>query len=204
MSLRATIVRQFKRPHGLPGRMAGLIMANRPSNRQRNEWTVGLLALEPGYRVLEIGCGPGLALKACAATLSDGYTLGIDHSEVMVAQARRRLSPEIKAGRAEVRPGSLADLGNEPATWDRVFSLNVVQFLSDPDEAFRAMGACLADRGIVATTYQPRSKNPTRENALDMASRIEASMKRAGFGQIGKHELPLSPAPAICVTGMKA
>lgn len=204
MSLRSVIVEQFKQPRGLFGRLAGFIMANRPSNRQRNEWTVDLLALEPGHKVLEIGCGPGFALKACATKLPDGYIVGIDHSEIMVRQAQLRLAAEINAGRAEVRLSNFFDLETNPDDYNRIFSSNVVQFLPDLDTGFKKIHDCLIDHGIAATTYQPRSKNPTRKNALEMAARIENAMKAAGFKQIELHELQLKPVPAICVTGVKA
>ena len=201
MNLRDAIVGQFRQPHGPLGHLAGLVMASRPSNRERNAWTVELLELEPHHAVLEIGCGPGLALAACAARIATGHVVGIDHSEAMVAQARRRLAADIRVGRAEVRLGSLADLAHEPAAYDRVFSLNVVQFLPDLEEGFRQIHACLAAGGMAATTFQPRSRQPTRNEALAMAGRIEKAMRRAGFTDLEYHELPLEPVPAICVTG---
>ena len=203
MTLRSIVVGQFRRPHGALGHLAGLIMAHRGSNRKRSAWTVSLLALEPRHKVLEIGCGPGLALKACAADTPGGLIVGIDHSAAMARQARRRLSAEIMAGHADVRLGSLAEIGKEPSPYHRIFSVNVVQFFPEMDEAFRQVHACLVNRGVAATTFQPRSKKPTREQAHDMAARIEAAMSSAGFTDIQRHELPLQPAPAICVTGIK-
>lgn len=178
-------------------------MASRPSNRQRNEWTVRLLALEPDHRVLEIGCDPGLALQACVAEVPAGHILGIDHSEVMVYQARRRLAVEINAGRVEIRLGKLSDMAAERAVSDRIMSSNVVQFLPDLREDFKRIHGCLSNLGMAATTYQPRSKNPSREDAPDMAARTEAAMKAAGFAQIERRELPFNPAPAISLTGRK-
>lgn len=204
MSLRTAVVAQFRWPHGPLGYLAGLVMAGRPSNRERNAWTVGLLGLAPHHAVLEIGCGPGLALEACAERLPAGRVVGIDHSQAMVNQARRRLAGEIRAGRAEVRLASLADIASEPAAYDRVFSLNVVQFLPDMEQGFRQMHGCLTEGGMAATTFQPRSRRPTREAALDMAARIDAAMLGAGLTDIRHHELPLEPAPAVCVTGIKA
>jgi hypothetical protein len=37
------VVRQFGRPRGVTGRLAGWLMAYRGSNRQRNLWVVSLL-----------------------------------------------------------------------------------------------------------------------------------------------------------------
>jgi cyclopropane fatty-acyl-phospholipid synthase-like methyltransferase len=204
MSLRSVIVGQFERPHGLLGRLAGLIMATRPSNRRRNQWTVELLALQPGHRILEIGCGPGFALKACAEKAPGAYVIGIDHSDVMVSQARQRLAGEIKTGRADVQVAGLFDGSLDAETYDRVYSLNVVQFFSDMEEGFRRIHKCLVSGGKVATTYQPRSKNPSRGNALEMAARIETTMKAVGYVDVKRFELPLQPVPAISVVGRKA
>ena len=68
------IYRQFERPHGALGALAGFVMSHRPSNRERNRWTVDLIAPARDARVLEIGCGPGLALAA----LCDRVTIGRD------------------------------------------------------------------------------------------------------------------------------
>ena len=44
------------------GRIVGFILAGRGSNLLRNRWTVDRLDPTSGDRVLEIGCGPGIAL----------------------------------------------------------------------------------------------------------------------------------------------
>ena len=59
--MRNAFVRQFSRPTGLLGRVAGLIMATRPSNLERNMRTLALADIQPEDRVLEIGFGPGVA-----------------------------------------------------------------------------------------------------------------------------------------------
>ena len=64
MNLQNVIVAQFQQPRGLLGQIAGWIMDHRPSNRDRNHWTVKLLHIQPQDQILEIGCGPGLALEA--------------------------------------------------------------------------------------------------------------------------------------------
>lgn len=180
-----------------------MIMAWRPSNVRRNEWTVGLLDLAPQHIVLEIGCGPGLALALCARQLTTGRLVGIDHSDVMVRQARRRLKRQIHEGRAEVLHGSADRLASLSGGFDRVFSLNVIQFIPDPESLFRQILACLRPDGMVATTYQPRTTNPSRSQAMEMAERIEIAMRAAGYADISRHELPLKPVSAVCVTGRR-
>lgn len=203
MSLRTQIVRQFSKPNGSFGRLAGWIMAHRGSNRRRNAWTVDLLALEPHHHVLELGCGPGLALKACAARVTEGRLVGIDHSEVMIGQAARRLAPEMAAGKVRLKVDGLEAVTSTDTPFDRVFSLNVVQFLPDMELAYRIFFDALAKGGITATTYQPRTKRPTREQAFAMAEKVSAAMRSAGFKEIKVHNLDLEPVPAICVTGKR-
>jgi ubiquinone/menaquinone biosynthesis C-methylase UbiE len=86
----ARVRAQFGRPIGFPGRIAGWVMAHRSSNRRRNAWAVSLLDVQRDDRVLEIGFGPGLAIRELARLASDGYVCGLDHSEVMLRQAAMR------------------------------------------------------------------------------------------------------------------
>ena len=63
---------QFGRPTGLWGIAAGLLMAHRTSNRRRNAWAVSLLDVRPEDRVLEIGFGPGLAIRELSRIAAEG------------------------------------------------------------------------------------------------------------------------------------
>jgi cyclopropane fatty-acyl-phospholipid synthase-like methyltransferase len=204
MSLRKTIVGQFKNPHGWLGSIAGWIMANRRSNRQRNLWTVDLLQLKPDDRIIEIGCGPGLALEACLAQAAAGEVVGLDHSRTMLDQARVRNAGASRDGRLQLRLESLDELPLGLGPFDKLYSANVVQFLPDRAAAFRKIHALLKPNGIAATTYMPRSKNPSRAEALAMADEIEGHMKVAGFVGIRIEELPLRPVPAVCIIGEHA
>src|SRR5215218_7697944 len=101
---------QFARPHGLAGRLAGWEMALRPSNRSRNRWAVALLDVQPQDHVLEIGFGPGLAIREFARRATDGLVIGVDHSEVMLRHATARNRAAVEQGRVDLRLGSVLDL----------------------------------------------------------------------------------------------
>lgn len=45
------------------------------------------LPLEPGQRMLEIGCGPGAMAHEIARRIGDGHVLAIDRSETAIRQA---------------------------------------------------------------------------------------------------------------------
>src|SRR5258705_6239497 len=97
---------QLHKPTGLLGRVAGWTLAHRPSNIERNRWTVDLLQVREDDHVLEIGFGPGLAIERVARLAPRGRVVGIDHSALMVEQASRRHRSAIDAGIVSVRQGS--------------------------------------------------------------------------------------------------
>ncbi len=158
MSLKTDIRAQFGRPTGMIRHIVGWILSSRSSNRERNRWAVGLIAPRSGETVLEISCGPGEALRLCGERKGGGRIVGIDHSEAMVSQARRRLAAEIEAGRIAVKLGRLEKLDAAAGAFDRVFSINVMHHLPNLDDAFSR---------IAATTHQPHP-TPARIAAIPM------------------------------------
>jgi trans-aconitate methyltransferase len=48
---------------------------------------VDALPLQPGVRVLEIGCGPGVAAREIVRRYPDAFVLGIDRSPTAIRQA---------------------------------------------------------------------------------------------------------------------
>ena len=203
MALTDAIATQFEHPCGIPGRIVGWIMAYRPSNRDRNRWTVELLKIQPKDCVLELGCGPGLALEECLTRATEGMVAGLDHSQTMLDQARIRNRVAFQDGRLQLRLGSLEELSGSTDLYDKIFSVNVVQFLADPYAVFTAFRDHLKPGGTIATTYMPRGKNPSRTKAWKMAEEVRHEMERTGFVQIRVEELPLDPVPAVCVLGTR-
>jgi ubiquinone/menaquinone biosynthesis C-methylase UbiE len=62
-----------------------------------------------------------------------GRVVGIDHSALMVKQAGRRNQAAIEAGVVDLKLGGLEVLPQLGETFDKIFSVNVLQFLrNDP------------------------------------------------------------------------
>jgi cyclopropane fatty-acyl-phospholipid synthase-like methyltransferase len=201
MSLRSTIVSQFEHPRGLLGRIVGFILAGRGSNLVRNRWTVDRLDPANRERILEIGCGPGVALELVLSRASVTAT-GVDHSELMIAQARRRNAKAARAGRLTLIRGTIDDVPVTAAPFDKAFSINVIQFVDQPAFIARAH-ALLKPGGVLATTYQPRHAKATRADALKMADKLTQTLAAAGFENIRTEELDLRPVPAVCVVAQR-
>src|SRR5262245_23029898 len=109
-ALRRRVVAQFHHPTGFGGHVAGWVMSHRRSNVERNRWAVDLLDLQPNERLLELGCGPGVALAAIAERVVGGVAVGVDHSAVMISEARRRNAAAVAAGRVQLVCAAVEDL----------------------------------------------------------------------------------------------
>lgn len=178
-------------------------MAHRSSNRLRNKQTVELMNLRPTHRVLEIGCGPGLALVHCARTLTHGQVVGLDHSPVMIAQARERLVGLGLAERVSFVSGGYDDLAGIQPGFDRIFSLNVIQFISDNADFYSKAFEALKAGGSCFTTYQPRLDNDNPHGAASMADMVVGLMEYTGFRAINRTAIHAGTTPAVCVSGVK-
>ena len=124
MTFLQSIYAQFGNPHGFWGNVAGKIMS--ANNRERNYWTLELLNIEPQHAVLEVGFGPGIAVKRASELASSGSVFGIDHSETMLKQAKARNKTAIREGRVELMLRSVQDLPKE-RRFDRIYSVNSMQ-----------------------------------------------------------------------------
>src|SRR5215217_3136452 len=88
-------------------------MASKPS--ERFVWAVDALALDPADRVLEVGCGHGVAVSLVCERLTGGRITAIDRSEGMIEMGARRNREHIAGGRAVLKTASLeeADFDDE-------------------------------------------------------------------------------------------
>lgn len=89
---------------------------------------VATLPIRSGMRVLEIGCGPGVAARAVLERVGDtGFVLGIDRSATAIALAERGSQAGISSGRLDFRAVAAEDfmLGPDEAPFDLAFALRV-------------------------------------------------------------------------------
>ena len=154
------------------------------------------LELKPSHRVLEVGCGHGVAVSLICEQLDGGGVVALDRSEKMVAAARRRDAAHVAAGRAEIRTASLhqADLAGEE--FDRVLAVHVPVFLrGDPARELEVVAGCLADGGSLHLWDQPL--DPAAAQAT--AERLTAVLEAHGYVVEAVLREPLGSGPAIGV-----
>ena len=105
-------------------------MASKASQRLLR--VVEALGVQPGDRVLEIGCGHGVAVSLVCDRLTTGRVVAVDRSAKMVAAATERNRPWIDAGRAQIRAGSFEELDFGRERFDRIFAVHVIAVAREP------------------------------------------------------------------------
>jgi SAM-dependent methyltransferase len=191
---------QFRQPRGFVGWLVGWEMALRSSNRQRNVWAVGLLGVEPTDHVLEIGFGPGIAIRELSRRATQGLVCGVDHSAVMVRQATRRNAAAVRARRVDLRLGAAEQLPTFTEPFDKVLAVNNMGMWHAPDEGLQALHRRMRPGGRIAIVSQPRCPGATAETTVAAGRAIAARLTAAGFTRIRSDTLALKP-PVVCVIG---
>ncbi len=195
---------QFGNPTGVVGRLAGHIMANRPSNIERNLWTLDVLNIEDGERLLEIGFGPGFAIQQAVTKASGLRIVGIDRSTLMLRMATKRNQSAIRQGKIELRLGSVEDPPLKPGeTFDKIYAVNTYQFWIDPKRCLAQLVGVLTPEGKIAMTFQPRHPGATDAEAIEQGHEIVANLASAGFKNAKLHVKRMQPVAAVCAEGTK-
>src|SRR5215469_7004043 len=192
---------QFGRPTGFSGRVVGWIMALRSSNRRRNVWTVSLLDVQRRDRILEIGFGPGIAVKEISRLAVEGYVCGIDHSEEMLRQATRRNADAIRTGRVDLRLGSVDCLPVFAEPFDKVLAVNAIMFWDETIDRLKELRRVMHPGGRIAIAHQPRGPGATDATAAVRGEEIAASLTQAGFSEVQVRTMGLTPA-VVCAIGV--
>jgi SAM-dependent methyltransferase len=151
-------------------------------------WAVGTLGLRPGDRVLEVGCGHGVA--ATLMLEQGAEVVGVDRSAKMTAAAAKR-NPTGPA-RFVTAPLADADLGGE--RFDKALAVHVPVFLrGDPARELAALRRVLD--GPLHVCAQPLGA------AGETARHVAAALERHGWRVEAVLREDLASGPAVCVVG---
>jgi SAM-dependent methyltransferase len=189
---------QFAHPTGWLGHVAGLIMAR--SSRALSEWTLDLLALRPAENVLEVGCGPGVAMYMASERATSGHLAAVDPSPIMIAQARHRNAAAVALGRMELREGSVSLLPFADASFDVAFAVNSSPFWSNVEQGYQELCRVLRPGGRVAIVVQPRWVKTDAQVGAVAAATAE-QLRHGGFRGVRMERHAMHPVSAFAVVG---
>jgi ubiquinone/menaquinone biosynthesis C-methylase UbiE len=120
---------------------------------ERLRGIVDELGVEPGDRVLEIGCGHGVAATMICERLGGGRLTAVDRSPKMIAAAAKRNAGYVAEGRAEFLVAELEELDLGSLRFDKVLAVRVALFHREPERAREQVAPWLAPGGVVLAVY---------------------------------------------------
>jgi SAM-dependent methyltransferase len=163
-------------------------------------WAVETLAVRPADRLLEIGCGHGVAVSLVCDRLDGGGIVAIDRSPTMIELATGRNADHVAAGRASFQAASLHEADFGDARFDKVFAIHVGVFLrGQPARELGIIKDHLADGGRFYVMDQPL----VAREAEQTAQRLSAVLDAHGLmvREVLVHEL--SAATVVCAIAGK-
>lgn len=121
---------------------------------------VSKLDLQPGHRVLELGCGWG-GLAIYMAKVADVTVLGITLSKEQLAYAQARAEEEGVADRVQFQLIDYRDLP-EDGSFDRITSSGMMEHIGTPDypTLFKKCRGLLRENGVLLLDFIGRMGKP--------------------------------------------
>ena len=216
MSLQAFIfgrllASQLRQPKGIIGKIVGRGMA-RP-NKESNDWTISLLNIQAEDHVLEVGFGPGVAIKSVSQMASEGFVAGIDFSAAMVQQAGKLNASEIKNGTVELKIADVSSIPYADDSFNKIFAVNVVYLWPDLLNVVKELKRVMKPGGILAlyaASLELVEKMGMRQSPLftiHTVDDITEALDKAGFAKVWVEKETLTEAfssgEVNCVLGEK-
>jgi cyclopropane-fatty-acyl-phospholipid synthase len=160
------------------------------AQEQKLELVCAKLGLQPGERVLDIGCGWG-SFAIHAASRHDARVTGITLSEPQAAVARRRVAQQGLEDRVDIRVADYRELAGEP--FDAIASIGMVEHVganridlyAQQIERLLRPGGRFLNHGITRMRHGDPEAGPFSERYVfpDAAplhlSRIQLALERA-------------------------
>jgi ubiquinone/menaquinone biosynthesis C-methylase UbiE len=105
--------------------------------------------LEPGIRLLDVGCGPGTITADFGARIAPGEVVAIEREQAVIDEATS-VATEQGLTNVTVELGDVYDLAYDDDSFDVVHAHQVLQHLSDPVAALAEMRRVAKPDGVVA------------------------------------------------------
>jgi SAM-dependent methyltransferase len=105
--------------------------------------------IEPGMRVLDVGCGPGdVSLLLCELVGADGSVVGVERDEQALERARQRAA-EAAIENVELVLGDFREVELAGGPFDALVGRLVLMYQGDPPAAVRAAARHVRPGGVV-------------------------------------------------------
>ena len=159
-----------------------------------NTLLVNLLGLDPSDRTLDVGCGPGAAVRLAAGVVTTGEAVGVDRADAMVEIARKRSSDfenvRYEVARAEALPF-------EDGSFTVVWTAHSFHHWEDGQEGLAEMRRVLSAGGRAVVLEDDGKKHGLDEAGI---ARVSEAMEGLGFAPVTVQKVDKK----VIITGVAA
>jgi cyclopropane fatty-acyl-phospholipid synthase-like methyltransferase len=155
---------------------------------ERVRLAVEALSVRPGDRLLELGCGGGVAVALTCERLESGTITAIDRSHLQIERAERRNAAYVASGKARFVTVALEELDFPERSFDRIFAIDVNHFWVRPaTRELAALAGLLRPGGTLSLFYDP----PAETRAAEIAATVARNLAQGGFAHVETSTAPL-------------
>jgi ubiquinone/menaquinone biosynthesis C-methylase UbiE len=177
------------------------------------DWGLSHCAIPRDGVILDVGCGGGRTIAKLAAASGSGQVYGVDHSADSVRLAEKTNAELIRAGRVEVRLGSVSQLGYADDAFDLVTAVETIYFWpdlpADVREVWRVVKPggsfaiiCEVYKGAPAAMSKMVEKHAANTGMQVLApEEFQALLQGADFVEV--QVFTDAPKGWVCATGQK-
>ena len=140
-------------------------------NPRSNRLVPSIADLHPSHAVLDVGCGPGAAVRAAAGSVA--RAVGVDRSEAMIEIARRRSR---RFDNVEFAIGGAERLPFPDAAFDRVWTIHSFHHWENQTCGITESLRVLRPRGLLLIVESDTSGSHglDRNRAIELADRLRS------------------------------
>ena len=173
-------------PKGRMGRMV-LRMMNY-GHAPLTNWGLGLVKIEDGWTMLDIGCGGGATLKRLLKRSSGSKVYGIDISNESVRKAEK-VNAKVLNKQVFVCQGSVEKLPYEDAMFDLVTAVETVYFWPDLPKCLMEVKRVLKPGGQFAIMIEVIEGDSVWANVVEGMTvyppeQLKNMLEQAGFADV--------------------
>ncbi len=183
------------KPEGFWGKL--MIRSMNKGHHELTDWALGYVAVENGFRVLDVGCGGGKTVSKLCDRVGSGKVYGVDYSALCVEKSAKYNRKNVLCGKAEIRQAGVSELPFDTGSFDLVTAVETYYFWPDKLHDLMEIYRVLKSGGKLLLVFEMlKSRNdPDRWKAVEERLHIDAVSRegihemllRAGYQNIRTH-----------------
>ena len=186
MGILKTFFTNCAHPRGMMGRM--MLRFMNFGHAPLTNWGLDLVEFQPGWTMLDVGCGGGASLNRLLKRSDGAQVYGIDISEESVAKARK-VNAAMLDKRVFVSQGSAKNLPFDDGKFDLVTAVETIYFWPDLPGCLKEVSRVLKPGGQFAIMVEVPNTDSVWTNLVEgmtvyTPEELKNQLSTAGFTSI--------------------